>query len=369
MSPLAAQDHTGRLARLRSAIAERDLDGFVVSDLTNLRYLTGFTGSNGQAIVTDDAVVVCTDGRYRTQVRDQLAATFGDAAAEIDVRIAADLDEPLFEAVQGRSRVGVEADVIAWSTARRWQAEGPGPELVPTDRILLEHRAVKDEGEIDRLRRACAIADAALAEVAPLLQDGLTEVAFRRRLEGAMDDLGSDGPSFETIVASGPNSARPHARPTDRVIGSSGRGEFVVVDFGATCDGYHSDMTRTFAVGALTAVQREIHDTVAAAQRAGVAAVRAGVSTRAVDAVCRDHITAAGWGDAFSHGTGHGIGLVIHEQPRLSTLSGDLLAPGHCITVEPGIYDLAHGGVRIEDSVVVTATGHDPLTEAPYPTL
>lgn len=361
--PLAPLDTAGRIARLRERLPDEGCDAVVVSDLANIRYLTGFTGSNATLLVTGEGVTFVTDGRYRAQAADELAA----AGVEASIAIANDPGPELRSAARGITRIGLEADTVTWHQHRRWSTDTfSWAHLVPTEGLVLGLRAVKDEGEVDRLRRASEIADDALADVRARLHDGLTEIAFRRELEDAMADHGSGGPSFETIVASGPNGAKPHARPSDRAIGGSGAGEFVVVDFGATCEGYHSDMTRTLVVGELSEIQRRMFDVVRRAQSAGVDAVRAGVRCVDVDRTCRDVIDEAGWGEAFSHGTGHGIGLVIHEEPRLSTASDDVLAPGHCVTVEPGVYLSEHGGVRIEDSVVVTATGCETLTNAPY---
>lgn len=363
MAELAPLDVAARIPRLRSMFPEEGCDAFVVSDLANIRYLTGFTGSNAALLVTAEAVTFVTDGRYRDQAADQLAGS----GVEADIAIANDPGPELRSAARGIGRIGLEADTVSWAQHRRWSTETfSWAHLVPTEGLVLGLRAVKDNGEVARLEQASQIADDALADVRDRVHDGLSEAAFRRVLEDAMADHGSDGPSFDTIVASGPNGAKPHARPGDRVIGSSGEGELVVVDFGATCDGYHSDMTRTLTVGEPSDTQRRMFEIVRRSQAAGVAAVRAGARCVDVDRTCRDVIDEAGWGDAFSHGTGHGIGLVIHEQPRLSTASDDVLAPGHCVTVEPGVYLPEHGGVRIEDSVVVTAAGCRLLTNAPY---
>lgn len=352
-----------RIPRLRSLLPEEGCDAFVVSDLANIRYLTGFTGSNATLLVTADAVTFVTDGRYRGQAADQLA----ESGVEAGIAIANDPGPELRSAARGIGRIGLEADTVTWGQHRRWSTDTfSWAHLVPTEGLVLGLRAVKDDGEVARLERASQIADDALADVRHRVHDGLSETAFRRALEDAMADHGSDGPSFDTIVASGPNGAKPHARPSDRMIGSSGEGELVVVDFGATCDGYHSDMTRTLVVGELSDTQRRMFEVVRRSQAAGVDAVRAGARCVDVDRTCRDVIEEAGWADAFSHGTGHGIGLVIHERPRVSTASDDVLVPGHCVTVEPGVYLPEHGGVRIEDSVVVTATGCRPLTNAPY---
>lgn len=358
---LAPLDVAGRASRVRAALDELGCDVLVVTDLVNVRWLTGFTGSAGILVVRRDDLVLVTDGRYQEQAADQLAAA--GVAAELE--ITRDATAVLTTVLDGVGRIGVEADHLTWDAQQRWAGVLPGT-LVPTVGLLLGLRAVKDEGEVDRLRLAARIADDALADVRHLLLERPTERAFARALESAMVDHGADAPSFETIVASGPNGARPHARPTDRVIGGSDAGELVVVDFGALHDGYHSDMTRTFVVGEPTPTQTRMFDVVRASQEAGVAAVRAGAPAVAVDEACRAVIDEAGWSDAFVHGTGHGIGLVIHEEPRVSPESTGLLAPGHCVTVEPGVYLADHGGVRIEDSVVVTATGCTHLTTSPY---
>ena len=352
-----------RIPRLRERLADEGCDAIVISELANIRYLTGFTGSNAALLVTADSVTFVTDGRYRVQAAEQL----DEAGVTATIAIGNDPGPELRTAARGISRIGLEADTVSWAEHRRWSTDVfSWAHLVPTEGVVLRLRAVKDDGEVARLEQASRIADLALADVRHRLHEGVTEAGFRRELEEAMTDHGADAPSFETIVASGPNGAKPHARPTDRVIGSSADGELVVVDFGATVDGYHSDMTRTFAVGALSQTQARMVDVVRRSQAAGVAAVRTGVRGVDVDHACRAVIDDAGWGDAFAHGTGHGIGLVIHEEPRLSTSSKDVLAPGHCVTVEPGVYLADHGGVRIEDSVVVTATGCRPLTLAPY---
>jgi Xaa-Pro aminopeptidase len=221
-------------------------------------------------------------------------------------------------------------------------------------------RAVKDDGEIARIGAAAAIADAALSEVAPMLEQSPTESEFALALDVAMRRLGAEDRAFETIVASGPNSAMPHARPGERKLTS---GDPVVVDFGAVVDGYRSDMTRTFFVGGAPSAQMsQVYEAVLESQRAGVAAVAPGVSAGDVDDVCRRSLTDAGFGKAFEHGTGHGVGLDIHEAPSVGPGSTGILTPGTVATVEPGAYLAGVGGVRIEDTVVVTADGCRALT-------
>jgi len=252
---------------------------------------------------------------------------------------------------------------VSWAQQRRFDAEWfEAAELVASTGLVEDLRELKDAGEVARIEAACAIADEALAAVRHRLGEGATEAEVALELEWEMRRRGADGPSFETIVASGPNGAQPHHRAGERRIGE---GDLVVIDFGALVDGYHSDMTRTLAVGALDGTQQRMFDVVRESQAAGVAAVRAGVEAEAVHEVCRSVIREAGWDEAFLHGTGHGVGLDIHEPPRISTTATGSLADGHVVTVEPGVYLSAHGGVRIEDTVVVTAEGCRPLTLAP----
>jgi Xaa-Pro aminopeptidase len=357
---LVPMNVAGRLPRLRERMAEAGCDALLVTHLTNIRYLTGFTGSAGLFLVLPDAAVFVTDGRYRDQSAEQLAANGVDARIEIS---ATDQEARLAAAARGIARVGLESTHVTWAAKRRYAATVfDGAELVATEGLVERLRIVKDDGEIARIEAACRIADDALASVLPHLKEEPEEREFGLELDTTIRRLGASGPSFETIVASGPNGAKPHARPGDRRIRE---GDLVVLDFGALLDGYHSDMTRTVSIGEPSPTQRRMDEVVRAAQAAGVAAVRPGVTGRDVDAVCRDLITGAGWGDAFLHGTGHGVGLDIHEDPRVATTATATLEPGHVVTVEPGVYLPEHGGVRIEDTVVVTEAGCRPLTTAP----
>ena len=353
-------DVAGRLPRLRHAVDELGCDGLLVTNLVNIRYLTGFTGSAALLLVQRDDLLFVSDGRYGTQAADQLSASGVEARIEIT---GVGQREVLSDAAEGLARLGLEAAAVTWAQQRRYAAEWfPGVDLVPTEGLVEDLRLVKDAGEIDRIESAAHIADAALAEVTPLLSDGPTEQEFGLALDTAIRRLGAEGTSFETIVASGPNGARPHHRPGARRVRD---GDLVVIDFGALVDGYCSDMTRTLMVGAPSTTQRRMLEVVAESQQAGVDAVRAGVATAAVDAACRSVIDAAGWADAFVHGTGHGVGLEIHEGPRVSATATATLAPGHVVTVEPGVYLPDHGGVRVEDTVVVTEEGCRTLTLAP----
>ncbi|MFZ4517714.1 MAG: M24 family metallopeptidase [Microthrixaceae bacterium] len=359
---LPPMDVAGRLDRLRSALDAAECDALVVSELTNVRYLTGFTGSAALLLVTADGAVFVTDGRYRDQSADQLAAAGVDADVQV---VGAEPDATVAAAATaaGVRRLGLEADSVTWTQQRRWSGTlfGNG-ELVPTSGVVEGLRLVKDAGEAARIRSACAVADAAFADVRPLLAERPTEEAFALALDGRMRELGAADVSFETIVAAGPNGARPHHRPGGRVVED---GDLVVVDFGALVDGYHSDMTRTVAVGDVGAERARMLEVVLAAQEAGVEAVAAGVEAVEVDRACRSVIDGAGWGDAFLHSTGHGVGLDIHEEPRVSARSTATLVAGHVVTVEPGVYLTGLGGVRIEDTVLVTEGGCDRLTLAP----
>ena len=351
-----------RAGRLQAHFEEAGCEALLVTRLVNVRYLTGFTGSAALLLVLPDELVFVSDGRYRDQAAEQLVAAGVEARIEIRPGDGGQR-EVLAAAASGIARLGLEAGDVTWAAQRRYRDEWfPAAELVPTERLVEGLRVVKDEGELAHLAEAARIADEAFAATRPRLGEEPTEREFALELDSAMRRLGAEDVSFETIVGSGPNGAKPHAQPTNRRIRD---GDLVVVDFGALVEGYHSDMTRTVAVGEPSSTQRRMLEVVAGSQVAGVAAVRAGVACADVDAACRDIITAAGFGAAFLHGTGHGVGLDIHEEPRVAATSAATLAVGHVVTVEPGVYLPEHGGVRIEDTVVVTATGCRPLTLAP----
>lgn len=357
-SSFAPLDLPPRLELLRGGLDDHEIDALLVTDLTNIRYLTGFTGSNGVLWAARDRALLITDGRYTEQAANQIS----EADVDVELHIASDLGGALRDRIAGDSavRIGLEADSISWAAATRHRDELlAGREVVPTTGIVAGLRLRKDDGEIDRMAAAAAIADAAFAEIRARLAEGPTEAEFALELDTTMRRLGAEDVSFDTIVASGPNGARPHHRPgTRRLV----EGDLVVLDFGALVDGYHSDMTRTIMIGEPTPTQQRMYDTVKEAQAAGVAAVRAGVAARDVDAVCREIIAAAGWAEAFSHGTGHGVGLDIHEDPRVASTSAATLVDRCVVTVEPGVYLPEHGGVRIEDTVVVTEDGCRPIT-------
>ena len=359
---LPAMDVADRPGRLRARLDEAGCDALLVTNLTNIRYLTGFSGSAALLLVAADDIVFVTDGRYRDQAASELAAAGVPARVEIG-RSSDEQRDLLAGPVGAVGRLGLEAEAVTWAQQRRYAGEWfPGTEVVPTEGLVEDLRRVKDAGEVARIQAACAMADAALAAVRHRLGESPTEAEVALELEWQMRRSGADGPSFDTIVASGPNGAMPHHRAGPRRITE---GDLVVIDFGALVDGYHSDMTRTVVVGEPSETQRRMLDMVTASQAAGVAAVRSGVSVTDVDEACRAVLRDAGWEEAFLHGTGHGVGLDIHEAPRVSATATGSLSDGHVVTVEPGVYLPEHGGVRIEDTVVVTAEGCRTLTLAP----
>lgn len=338
-----------------------DLDALLVTDLINIRYLTGFTGSAAALWVAagdgpeEKATVLCTDGRYRTQA----AAQVPDLRTLIDRRYGAAL---VAHAPAGRA--GFESHVVTVDGFDKLAEAATDVELVRAPNRIEKLREVKDDSEVLLLERACAAADTALTALIETggIRPGRTEREVARDLENLMTEHGADGPSFETIVAAGPNSAIPHHRPTGAMLAA---GDFVKIDFGALVVGYHSDMTRTLVLGSAAPWQREIHELVLTAQAAGRAALAPGASLKNVDAAARDVITAAGYGENFGHGLGHGVGLQIHEAPGIgSTATGTLLA-GSAVTVEPGVYLPDRGGVRIEDTLVVRPDGPELLTRFP----
>jgi Xaa-Pro aminopeptidase len=361
VSALAPLDVAGRLPRLRARLADAGIPALLVTKLANIRYLTGFTGSAALLLVTADDAVLVTDGRYRTQAVAQLEAAGAPARVEIGLTAAAQR-ELLASVVHEQRVLGLEAHAVSWEDQRAYADAFAGVDLVPAGALVETLRRNKDAGEIDRIRAACAIADDAFRAVVPRLAEGVTERTFALELEFAMRARGASATSFDPIVAAGPNGAMPHARPSDRVIE---RHELVVCDFGCVVDGYCSDMTRTVSVGDPGPDARKLYDLVLDAQQRGRAAVTAGVACREIDAAARDVIVAAGYGEHFSHGTGHGVGLEIHEAPRVAASASDTLLAGDVVTVEPGVYLPGVGGVRIEDTVVVTSDEPIALTLTP----
>ena len=362
-SQTVTQDRARILARrerLRALARSRDLDAILVTSLVNVRYLTGFTGSNAALLVRAGGTdVLATDGRYTTQA--------GSQAPDVDLLIERACGPALAGTASqsGALRLGYESHIVTVDGLAGLRAAmdpvGSGTDLISIGPAVEALRSVKDTDEIRALREACALADRALASLIAEggLQVGRTEREVGRDLDNRMLSLGAESVSFETIVAAGANSAIPHHRPTDAVLSG---GDFVKLDFGATFAGYHSDMTRTFVLGRPADWQTEIYDLVATAQRLGREALVVGASVVDVDAAARAPIADAGHGPAFSHGLGHGVGLEIHEAPALSALGAGRLEADMAVTVEPGVYLVGRGGVRIEDTLVVGTDGPDLLT-------
>ncbi|HTY30341.1 Xaa-Pro peptidase family protein [Mycobacterium sp.] len=359
--------HSQRRDNLKAQIAASGLDAVLVTDLINVRYLSGFTGSNGALLVfaddsDDRGPVLATDGRYRTQAAEQ--------APDLEVAIERAVGRYLVgrAADAGVGKLGFESNVVTVDGFDALTGELAGrsanTELVRAAGTVEALREVKDAGEVALLRLACEAADAALADLVERggLRPGRTEREVSRELESLMLDHGADAISFDTIVAAGPNSAIPHHRPTDAVLAD---GDFVKIDFGALVAGYHSDMTRTFVLGRAADWQLEIYQLVADAQRAGREALKPGASLRDVDAAARQLIADAGYGEQFGHGLGHGVGLQIHEAPGIGATSAGTLLAGSVVTVEPGVYLPGRGGVRIEDTLVVADGKSHTAGEAP----
>jgi Xaa-Pro aminopeptidase len=330
---------SSRIERLRGLLEEP----LLVTNLVNVLYLTGFESSNAALLVEPDRARLFTDFRYIESAR----AVEGVEAVQTKRAVIAWLCENL------SGRVGFEANVMPWSYVE--QLREAGIDLVPRKGLVEQLRAVKDEGELETFRRACAITDRMFERL-------VSEVSFvgRRERDIAWDitriyhEEGAEEPAFESIVGSGPTGAKPHGRAGDRVIGE---GELVVIDTGCKVDGYQSDYTRTLATGELDGEMREAYDVVRAAQQAGLDAIRPGVTGIDADAAARGVIEASDFAGTFGHGLGHGLGLDVHEAPRLSTESSDTLAAGNVATVEPGVYLEGRFGIRIEDDVIVTEDG------------
>ena len=324
-------------------------DAALVHRPENLRWLAGYTGE-GCLYISAKRRVILTDFRYVEQARIQSPDwTLEQVSAEVTYpALAARLVR-----AEGAKQLLVETDHLTYDAYQEFAGALEGTTLLSMGGIPEKLRQVKDEAELDSIRRAAKIASDAFVNLLPRIHAGMTERQIGRMLEFEMLELGSEGVAFETIVASGPNGALPHARPSDRAVEN---GELLTLDFGATVDGYRSDMTRTVGFGRVSGKLRDIYETVRTAQQLGLDALAVGASCRQIDRVVREYIDAR-YPGAFGHSLGHGVGLFIHEQPRLSAASTDVLVPGNVVTVEPGIYVPGLGGCRIEDTVIITSDG------------
>ena len=366
-SPILAVRHQ----RVRRSIEALSLDAFVVTNPVNIRYLTNHTGTAGILVVTDAAMHLLVDFRYDEAVK-RLEASPAACPTLRPWPVPAGYDEALLNclAAIGVTTAGFEAAhltvgrhdwLVRSAAARRLQVT-----FRQTDRVVEEWRIVKDEAEIAALRDAAARLTAVAAAGLGAVRSGATERAVAAVLESAMRGAGYERLAFDTIVASGPHSALPHYRAGDRILAD---GDLVVLDFGGVLDGYCCDLTRTVSVGPPSSDARRLHAAVLDAQQAAIAAVKPGVGATAVDAAARNVLVEHGLGDAFGHGTGHGLGLDVHEEPRITRPRPDVpdvaLEPGMVFTIEPGAYLPGFGGVRIEDDVLVTETGCEVLTSVP----
>lgn len=340
--------HAARRRAARQLVAQAGADAALITAGPNVRYLTGLASSNAALLLPagDDRALLATDSRYTGAARRDAPDLELVEGRSIEAELAA-------QAVRrGVRRLAFEAHEMTVERHGELAAKAEGVAMLPFGRKVEELRQVKDSGELDKLAQACRLTDATLAQVLPRIRPGMSERELATLLDHTMALLGAERPAFDTIVASGPNGAIPHHAPTTRELA---HGDLVTMDFGACYEGYHADMTRTVAVGAVADWQREIYDLVALAQEAGVAVLQDGVEAGTVDAAAREVIEAAGHAAHFQHGLGHGVGLEIHEAPMLGYGRTGKLTDRVPVTVEPGVYLPGRGGVRIEDVLVVTA--------------
>ena len=340
------------LDSVRAALSEQNLEALLVTQPANVRYLSHFSSpADGVVLVTPDSAVLLTDGRYTAQADQESAVPF---------EIVASQDETVARLANGL-KLAVESDHI---TLKRFRALAQllGSEPQASAGLVAGLRAVKSDDEVALLREAARLTDIGFAAALAFMRAGVTEVDVALELERAMRAAGADGPSFETIVASGTRGAMPHGTASNKQLAE---GELVTLDFGAAYRGYHADMTRTVAIGAAGDEERRMYAAVLESQVAAVAAIRPGRTGVELDSVARDILRRHGLADHFSHSLGHGTGLAIHEEPRLSQRSTDVMAPGMIVTVEPGVYIPGFTGLRIEDLVLVTKDGHEVLSHSP----
>lgn len=341
---------------MREELASQGLEALLITNSYNRRYITGFTGSSGYVLVTADKAYLLTDFRYMTQGAEQAP----------DYEIVEHKQKPM-ESVKellnglGIGRLGFEQNDLVYGTYTSYKTDLEPVELVPTSLVVEKLRMIKDESELAIIQEAADLADRTFSHILKFLKPGVSEKDIALEMEFFMRKHGATSSSFDTIVASGERSALPHGVASDRKLGAN---EFVKLDFGALYKGYCSDLTRTVVLGQPTDKHKEIYNIVLEAQLACLAGLKPGMTGREGDALARDVIVKAGYGDRFGHGTGHSFGLQIHENPRLSMACDVVLEPGMTLTVEPGIYLPGFGGVRIEDDVVVTDTGIRVLTRS-----
>ncbi len=351
-----AEQKKQKIVNIRKAIIKNNLGGMLFTNLSNIRYLVGYSGSSGMLWITPKQTIFLTDFRYKEQSAKEVknARTVIVATGLIN-----DLAK-LPEFIKAR-KIGFEEQAMTYFQYRRLQKEARGKKLVPVSGMAEKLRQVKTAEEIFKITRASQIADQAFSRIVKFIKPGISEKLIAAELDHTLKILGSSNPSFDSIVGSGPNGALPHAQPTDRKIR---KGDFIVLDFGAIYQGYHSDMTRTICIGKPSAKHLEVYNKVLEAQALGLKSVRAGIKGKEVDQIVRRVITDAGYGKYYGHGLGHGVGLEVHEGPNMGMKTENILPNNSIVTVEPGIYLPGWGGVRIEDLVVVTKNSCRALSKS-----
>lgn len=351
---------TQRIDKLRSRFTALKVDSFLVTFMPHLRYLSGFSGSGGAGIVTARGVHFYTDGRYAEQIKKEVRGGW-----KLHVSSSSDA---LFQLIRDSgvlrpgTIVGFDGNTLLYQEFRSLKKLFPGVKFLPKADVIEAIASVKDESEIRSIKKAVEISDTTFADILPMIRPGVRELDLAAEISYLQRKHGAEKDAFDTIVASGPRSALPHGHATAKKIA---RGELLTLDFGCVVEGYHSDMTRTVGVGRLPADAKKIYALVLDAQRAAVDAARAGLGTKDLDAVARGVIRRGGHDRHFRHSLGHGIGLQIHEAPRISVQSRAVLARGNVVTIEPGVYIPGMGGVRIEDDVVIGAGGCTVLNRSP----
>lgn len=350
--------HASRRQRLLKSLRETGAAALLVTGETNVRYLTGFTGDSSYLLLAPGSELLISDSRYETQIAEEcpgLEASIRTQKTKMVEAVAA--------AIGGFSNVGFEASHLSVASLETIEKECKTTEWLSTEKLVENLRSIKDAGEIAEIREAVRLAERALHVLVAGAVPELTEIDAAHEMENALWRFGAGGLSFPAILAAGDRAALPHYQPAPRRIGDE---KMLLVDWGARGPGgYVSDLTRTFALGKVSAKLRKVHETVLRAQEAAIAAIRPGAKAADVDAAARGVIEQAGYGKRFGHGLGHGIGLEVHEAIRMSAISEDVLQPGMVVTVEPGIYLPGWGGVRIEDDVLVTRDGHEVLSTFP----
>jgi Xaa-Pro aminopeptidase len=346
-----------RIKKLRSQLEQLQLDAFLVTLMPHVRYLSGFSGSSGFGLITNRSCYLVTDGRYAQQVKNQ--------TKNWKIFITKDT---LFEEAERRHifrsgwRVGFDGNALKFTEYSQLKKKFPKTKFLPRIDCIEQLAAIKDEEEIGKIKKAVAITDKVFTEILDIIKPGISELDVAAEISYRQRKHGSEADAFESIVVSGVRSSLPHGRPSVKKMRS---GELVTLDFGCAVEGYHSDLTRTIVLGKPKTEAKKIYNVVLQAQLRAIDAARNGVKTKDVDAVARDYITQRGYGKYFRHSLGHGIGLQVHEQPRLSVQSKALLQKGNVVTIEPGIYIPNFGGVRIEDDVVITNGQCEVLNKSP----